>query len=120
MKILIAEDNPTNQTLIRKILEKLGYNAFIVENGIKVMEELEKNPYDVILMDLQMPDMDGIECTKKIREKYGNDKLKIIALTADAFKSTENECISSGMDSFLSKPFDVQKLASLLNSYKKS
>jgi len=120
MKILVAEDNLTNQTLMRKLLEKAGYSPVIVENGNLVMAELEKNSYDVILMDLHMPEMDGIECAKMISGKYAAKKPKIIALTADAYKETEDECREAGMDGFLTKPFNLENMLEMLKSFKEA
>ena len=115
MKILVAEDNITNQKLIQKILEKGGFQPEIVKNGLEVLEKLESETFDVILMDLHMPEMDGIECSREIRKKYGND-VKIIALTADAFEETQQDCLDVGMNGFLSKPFNVKNLLDMIGS----
>ena len=120
MNILVAEDNPTNQILIKKLLGKAGYAPVIVENGLEVLEELEKNKYNLVFMDLQMPEMDGIECTRKIKEIYGASSPVIIALTADSFDTTRDECMAAGMDGFLSKPFNMQTLLDLIQSHTES
>ncbi|MFY0644822.1 MAG: response regulator [Bacteroidia bacterium] len=115
LKILLAEDNPFNKLFIDKLFEKFGYTDYLhAENGIEVLEILENNPVDLILMDIQMPEMDGLEATQKIIERYGNGRPVIIALTADANDSSKDQYLNAGMDGFLSKPFKAEALQQLL------
>lgn len=109
-QILLAEDNAFNQLLEKKVLEKLGSHVTIAENGLQVLELLKKNTYDLILMDLQMPKMDGMEATKIIRSEL-NSNIPIIALTANAFRQELDECLAIGMDDFVTKPFKKEHLA---------
>jgi signal transduction histidine kinase/CheY-like chemotaxis protein len=115
LKILVAEDNPFNKLFIDKLFEKFGYtDSLHAENGIEVLSKLEENEVDIILMDIQMPEMDGLEATQKIIEKYGENRPTIIALTADANESSKEEYLSEGMDGFLSKPFKAEDLRDML------
>lgn len=115
MRILVAEDNPFNKMFIDKLFEKFGYtNSHHAENGIAVLKKLEHEEIDLILMDIQMPEMDGMQATKRIIEKYGDDRPLIIALTADATESSKDEYLSAGMDGFLSKPFKQEALQEIL------
>lgn len=112
-RILIAEDNPVNQTLTMRLLEKRGYSTGLAENGRQVLEELERQKYDLILMDMQMPVMDGIEATRMIRSQkkdvvYRN--IPIIGLTANAMKGDRELCLDAGMDDYVTKPIKSQKL----------
>ncbi|MCD4671204.1 MAG: PAS domain S-box protein [Anaerolineaceae bacterium] len=116
LRLLAAEDNPVNQKVLLYILERLGYQAEIVENGCEVLEALEKQEYDVVLMDIQMPEMDGLEATEKIRAKEpGYPDLRIIAMTAYAFQEDAERCIASGMDDYISKPIQIEALMSALS-----
>lgn len=114
MKILIAEDNIINQKLILKILSQLGYKADVVGNGIEVIETLKRQRYDIIFMDIQMPEMDGLEATKFINQTWHNeDRPTIVAMTANVMHGDKEKCINAGMDDYISKPVlidEVQKL----------
>lgn len=115
MRILVAEDNPFNKMFIDKLFEKFGYtNSHHAENGIEVLKKLEHEEIDVILMDIQMPEMDGMQATKRIIEKYGDDRPLIIALTADATEASKGYYLDAGMDGFLSKPFKQESLQEIL------
>jgi len=107
LNILIAEDNKINQLFTRKVLEKNNFNTDIAFNGKEVLEKVKQNEYDLILMDLHMPEMDGYEATKYIREKYDASKknIPIIALTAAATKGESEKCFAVGMNDYISKPF---------------
>jgi CheY-like chemotaxis protein len=118
LKIMVAEDNPFNKLFIEKLFEKFGYNSFIhAINGVEVMQFLEHNEVDIILMDIQMPEKDGLQTTREIIEKYGKNRPYIIALTADANESSQERYIKEGMDGFLSKPFKPEELHGLLESF---
>ncbi len=106
-KVLVAEDNYINQKLIKKLLHKKGYNTLVVEDGKKVIDVLQNQQYDVILMDIQMPIMDGYQATSCIREKerLTGEHIPIIGITAFAMESDRQKCFAIGMDDYLSKPF---------------
>ena len=112
LSILLAEDNKVNQRLASRMLEKLGYDVEIAENGKEVIQIVEKNDFDLILMDVQMPEMDGFQATQKIREleQNSNKHIPIIALTAYAMKSDREKCLSVGMDGYLSKPINFKDM----------
>ena len=116
-KILVAEDNPVSQKLVVKIIEKKGWEVKAVNNGIEVLDALEKEMFDLILMDIQMPVMDGVETTRQIKNRKEWSVIPIIALTAHALKGDENKFIKSGMDGYISKPFDSEKLYSLIEKH---
>lgn len=111
--ILVAEDNIINQKMIKNVLTLLGYSSEIVANGLEVLESLKRKRYDLILMDIQMPEMDGIEATKTIVRHLGNEKPIIIAMTANAMKSDEERCFEVGMDDYITKPLKVEALYEL-------
>ncbi len=120
VRILLAEDNPTNQQVALGILEKLGFGADTAANGREAVRALETVPYDLVLMDVQMPEMDGFEATRAIRSgKTGalNPKIPIIAMTAHAMKGDRERCLEAGMDDYLSKPIVPQALAEALEKW---
>ena len=118
LKILVAEDNLINKKLIIRLMEKLGHHVTAVENGKEVLAELANNRYDLILMDLQMPEMDGIETTRKIRaaEKEKGERIAIIALTAHAMDEDKQKCLSSGMDGYIAKPIKLDNLLETIDT----
>jgi signal transduction histidine kinase/CheY-like chemotaxis protein/ligand-binding sensor domain-containing protein len=116
LKILIAEDNPINQKLTERVLAKLGYEAKIASNGREVLEEVDRNRYDLILMDVQMPEMDGLEATRIIRSAGGHQPV-IVAITANVMQGDREECIEAGMDDYLSKPIKLELLVATLGKY---
>jgi CheY-like chemotaxis protein len=121
-KILIAEDNLTNQQVAEGILENLGYEADIAENGLKAYDMFINNNYDLVLMDIQMPEMDGIEATGKIRLFEKKEKrvfVPVIALTAHAMMSDKEECINAGMDDYITKPLSFDALEGILKKWLK-
>ncbi len=109
LRILIAEDYPVNQMFAQMVLERLGYNAELAENGRQAVEALQHTVYDVILMDVQMPEMDGLAATRAIREQAGRQPY-IIATTASALKEDEQACMQAGMNDYISKPIDLDEL----------
>ena len=115
-RILIAEDNRTNQLVGLAQLAKLGYQAHAVANGLEALEALQHDAYDLVLMDCEMPAMDGYEATRCIR-RSGNLQLPIIALTANAMTEDRDRCLREGMNGFLSKPVDLCKLAEVLAAW---
>lgn len=125
LQVLLAEDNPINQRLMMKMLEKMGHQVTLVENGKAVVETVAREPFDVVLMDVQMPELDGLEATRQIRrrEQVGGRHVPIVALTAHAMKGDRERCLEAGMDSYLAKPVRWTELraaiASVLSGKKK-
>ncbi len=121
LKILVAEDNRVNQKVILLLLKKLGYQPDLAVNGLEVIRAVETCNYDVILMDMQMPEMDGIGATKWIRENLPlSIQPHIIAMTANASKIDEKVCLSSGMNDFISKPFEFELVERKLKNLRRS
>lgn len=115
LRVLLAEDNPVNQKVAARMLGKLGYDADVANNGVDALQKLEKNPYDVVLMDIMMPEMDGIETTRQIIERFPPDRRpRIIALTANAMRGDRERCLGAGMDDYLAKPLRVDRLKEVL------
>jgi CheY-like chemotaxis protein len=116
LNILVAEDNQVNQKLISRMLSKLGYEFAMVENGLEVLKKLDDQEFNVILMDVQMPEMDGFEATRSIRES--NRKLQpfIIAMTANAGPDDRDMCIAEGMDDYIAKPMKSEGLIAVLKA----
>jgi CheY-like chemotaxis protein len=117
LRILLAEDNLVNQRLVVRLLEKLGHTMLIANTGHEVLTILDQQPVDLILMDVQMPEMDGLEATAVIREQEHRrgGHLPIIALTAHAMKGDQERCLAAGMDSYVSKPINVQTLSEAIS-----
>jgi len=118
-KILLAEDNEQSQELMEYILKKLNIKYDLVENGNDVLKYLDKYPYPLILMDIEMPEMDGLETTKEIIKTYINNKPKIIALTARALEEDKKICLDVGMDDYISKPISFDNIKDILEKYLK-
>ena len=117
LSILVAEDNVVNQKLALRILAKMGYLADLAENGLEVLKALKNQSYDVILMDVQMPEMDGLETTRMIRsDKQNSDEPFIIAMTANAMSEDRQMCLDSGMNEYLSKPIRMDALTEALKA----
>jgi len=120
--ILVAEDNIVNQKVAIRLLEKFGYRADAVANGKEAVHSLEKIPYDLVLMDVQMPEMDGLSATRAIRDPQSrvlDRKISIIAMTAHAMKEDRERCLEAGMDDYISKPVVPQVLKDILEKYLK-
>jgi CheY-like chemotaxis protein len=119
LNILLAEDNLINQKVARVILEKVGHKVDIAENGKIAVEMFSQKNYDLALMDIFMPEMDGLEATRKIREIEASDKnrfpVHICAITANASNEDEEHCLRAGMNSYISKPFKLDELDRVLN-----
>jgi CheY-like chemotaxis protein len=114
LRILLAEDNAVNQKLALRILERLGYRADIASNGLEAVESVERQIYDVILMDVQMPEMDGLDATRNIRKLAQITQPHIIAMTANAMEGDREMCIAAGMNDYVSKPIRVNELVDAL------
>jgi two-component system sensor histidine kinase/response regulator len=116
-RILLAEDNPINQMVAIEILTLAGMTVHKAGNGLEAIERIKNETYDAVLMDVQMPEMDGLEATIRIRNDLGNKDLPIIAMTAHAMRGDREKCIASGMDDYISKPIDRLKLYKVLKKY---
>ncbi len=115
LKILLAEDNLVNQKVATKILERLGYRTDVVANGLEVLDALKRQHYDVVLMDVQMPEMDGVEATRRIRDDFSPDRQPcIVAMTAHALEGDRERYLAEGMDDYVSKPIRSKKLIEAL------
>ena len=119
LHVLVAEDNFLNAQVVKAFLERLGHTSEIANNGLEAVELLEKKDFDAVLMDIEMPEMDGIEATKVIRARKGkvkNPDIHIIALTAHALKKYEEASYDAGMNDYLTKPVDIDQLKETLKS----
>jgi len=117
MRILIAEDHPDNREMLTRRLERRGYEVHIAENGAEAVEKAKTCSPDLILMDISMPVMSGIEATRVLRQTPGVNTVKIVALTAHAMESARRECLDAGCDDFATKPVDFAGLLTLIERY---
>ncbi|MCP4599036.1 MAG: response regulator [Proteobacteria bacterium] len=120
LKILLAEDNPINQLVAQEMIENFGYYADVVTDGREALEALEQTPYDLVLMDVQMPNLDGFEATRCIRDpnsKVIRHDIPIIAMTAHAMKGDREKCFAAGMDDYLAKPINARLLGNMLDQW---
>lgn len=118
LRILLAEDNAMNQKVLLLMMEKLGYSADVAADGLQVLQALKRQPYDVVLMDIHMPKLDGIEATQAIRSSLpGPEQPKIIAITAYALEGDRERCISVGMDDYIAKPVNMYELKTALERF---
>jgi PAS domain S-box-containing protein len=116
LKILVAEDNTVNQKVVQQLLAHLGYRADVVANGVEVLDALERQTYDVVLMDVQMPEMDGLEATRRLRVRFGGEGPKVIAMTANAMPGDREKCLAAGMDGYVSKPIELADVRNALTT----
>ena len=115
LRILVAEDNVVNQKLARRMLERRGYRADVAANGLEVLDALRRQRYDVVLMDVQMPEMDGLEATRHIRMQWPAEQAPwIIAMTAHAMEGDRERCLAAGMNDYIAKPVEVRQLDAAL------
>jgi CheY-like chemotaxis protein len=115
LHILLAEDNAVNQKVALHLLKRLGYRADVAANGLEVLEALRRQTYDVVFMDVQMPEMDGLTATQKICQEWGINRPRIIAMTANAMQGDRQLCLDAGMDDYLSKPIRIESLSRALS-----
>ena len=121
LRILLADDNPTNQKLGLLVLKRLGYRADVAGNGLEVIEALERQDYDVVLMDIEMPELDGVEATRQIRTQFPPEKCpRIVAVTANAMAGDRERFLAAGMDDYISKPIRVEALVDALTAVAES
>jgi CheY-like chemotaxis protein len=115
LRILLAEDNVVNQKLALRILQQLGYRADLAANGVEAVQSVERQPYDVVLMDVQMPEMDGLEAARVITTRWAREQRPwIVAMTANAMQGDREECLAAGMDEYVTKPIRVERLVEAL------
>ena len=114
----MAEDNDLNQVLLRELLRKLGLEATLAENGRLALELLEREPFDLVLMDVQMPEMDGLTATRLIRERKAFQDLPIVGMTARAMTGDREESLAAGMNDYLTKPLNAKELVACLLRWK--
>jgi CheY-like chemotaxis protein len=115
LRILLAEDNVVNQKLALRLLQQMGYRADVAGNGVEAIECIERQRYDVVLMDVQMPEMDGLEASRRITAKWpAGERPRIVAMTANAMQGDREECLAAGMDDYVTKPIRVEALVQAL------
>ncbi len=115
LNILVAEDNNVNQKVVQQLLAHLGYRADVVANGLEALDALKRQHYDVVLMDIQMPEMDGLEATRRLRARHGAIP-RVIAMTANAMPGDSEKCVAAGMDAYVAKPIELDCLREVLSS----
>jgi CheY-like chemotaxis protein len=115
LRILLAEDNVVNQKLALRILQQMGYRADLAANGVEAVESVGRQTYDVVLMDVQMPEMDGLEASRQITSKWpAGERPRIVAMTANAMAGDREMCLAAGMDDYITKPIRVEQLVEAL------
>jgi CheY-like chemotaxis protein len=116
LRILLAEDNPVNQKIAMRLLEQMGYHADVAGNGLEAIAAIEGSIYDIVLMDVQMPELDGLEATRRIRRRWpGTAGPRIVAMTANAMEGDREACLDAGMDDYISKPIRPEALNAVLS-----
>ena len=115
LRILLAEDNGVNQKLALRLLQKMGYRADVAGNGIEAIEAVQRQTYDLVLMDVQMPEMDGLEATRRIVQRWApGERPRIVAMTANAMQGDREACLAAGMQDYVTKPIRVEALRQAL------
>ena len=115
LRILLAEDNVVNQKLALRLLQQMGYRADLASNGVEAIESVERQTYDVVLMDVQMPEMDGLEASRHITAALpAGRRPRIVAMTANAMQGDREMCLAAGMDDYIAKPIRVDQLVEAL------
>ena len=118
LRLLLADDNPINQKVGLSVLQKLGYRADVANNGLEVLKALDQKSYDILFLDVQMPEMDGLEATRRIRERWPEfQRPRIIAMTGHALMGDREKCLAAGMDDFISKPVRIGDLQAALERW---
>jgi signal transduction histidine kinase/DNA-binding response OmpR family regulator/HPt (histidine-containing phosphotransfer) domain-containing protein len=118
LHILVAEDNPVNQKVALLMLEKIGYRADVAANGLEVLDALQRQKYDIVFLDVQMPEMDGLEAARRIGQQWaGSNRPRLIAMTANALQGDREKCLAAGMDDYISKPVQLTDLTAMLNKW---
>jgi len=118
LRILLADDNPINQRVGQSVLQKLGYRTELVTNGLEVLQALEQGTFDLIFLDVQMPEMDGLEASRRITERFGADRRpRIIAMTGNALMGDREKCLAAGMDDYISKPIRIAELQAAIERW---
>ena len=120
LSILVAEDNPSNQRVLVEMLKRMGYRPDAVADGKEVIQALKIRPYDLILMDIRMPKMDGMTASKEIHKLWPDNRPKIVAVTAFAMEGDREKCLEAGMDDYISKPVQMQELVEVLKDCHKA
>jgi CheY-like chemotaxis protein len=117
LRILLAEDNAVNQKLALRLLQQMGYRADLASNGLEAVESVQRQTYDVVLMDVQMPELDGLDATRRICALMSpNERPRIVAMTANAMQGDRDMCLAAGMDDYITKPIRVDQLVKALNN----
>ena len=117
-RLLVVDDSPVNQRVAVRMLEKMGHVVDVADNGVGALAALGRVRYDAVLMDCQMPEMDGFEATREIRRREGSDRHTIvIAMTAGAMAGDQDKCLAAGMDAYLSKPVMADNLMNMITSW---
>jgi PAS domain S-box-containing protein len=114
LRILLAEDNVVNQKVATRLLAQMGYRADVAANGLEAVAAIERQPYDVVLMDVQMPELDGFEASREINRRWPADRPRIVAMTANAMEGDRELCVAAGMDDYVAKPIRVEELVAAL------
>jgi CheY-like chemotaxis protein len=120
LHLLVADDNTVNQKVASMMLKRLGYTVDIVANGVEVLQALETRSYDIIFLDVQMPEMDGDEAARRIRDQWSTNepaRPRLIAMTGNAMQGDRERCLAAGMDDYITKPVRVEKLQAVLERW---